>query len=63
MKSAVVRDCIRQAGDGFTKNSAYLVGWNVSSEGKRSKNSANSLVVAPLKPRKAFRTFYNNKHR
>ena len=27
-------DCIRQASEGFIKNSAYLIGWNVSSEGK-----------------------------
>ena len=47
--------CIRQASEGFMKNSVYLIGWNVSSEGKRSKTSANSLLVAPPKPSEAFR--------
>ena len=47
--------CIRQAGEGFMKNSVYLFGWNVSSEGKWSKTSANSLLVAPPKPSEAFR--------
>ena len=27
-------DCIRQANEGFKKSTAYLMGWNVSSEGK-----------------------------
>ena len=49
-------DCIRQASEGFIKNSAYLIGWNVSSEGKWS---INSLLVAPPKPSEAFRTFHN----
>ena len=35
MKSAIVGDCIRRASEGFIKkNSAYLIGWNVFSEGK-----------------------------
>ena len=52
-------DCVRQASQGFIKNSAYLKGWNVSSEGKWSKNLGNSLFVAPPKRSDAFRAFHN----
>ena len=53
-------DCIWQASEGFIlKNSAYLIGWNVSCVGKWSKNLANSLLVAPPKPSEAFRAFHN----
>ena len=52
-------DCIRQDSEGFIKNSTYLIVWNVSSVGKWSENSANSLLAAPPNPREAFRAFHN----